>query len=82
MCQPSSEPGRRLRCGIPFYARFSRGRSETNRCKLSVKIPISHHYQFAIDDGRLLHATEEPCRGLRTFEVVYEGNEVGVILSD
>ena len=40
-----------------------------------------HHYQFAIDDGRLLHATEEPCRGLRTFEVVYEGNEVGVMLS-
>lgn len=40
-----------------------------------------HHYQFAIDDGRLLHATEEPCRGLRTFEVVYEGNEVGVMLN-
>lgn len=41
-----------------------------------------HHYQFAIDDGRLLHATEEPCRGLRTFDVVYDGNEVGVMLSD
>ena len=40
-----------------------------------------HHYQFAIDDGRLLHATEEPCRGLRVFEPVYEGNELGVMLS-
>lgn len=41
-----------------------------------------HHYQFAMDDGRLLHATEEPCRGLRTFEVVYEGNEIGVMLEE
>lgn len=41
-----------------------------------------HHYQFAMDDGRLLHATEEPCRGLRTFELVYEGNEVGVALEE
>lgn len=41
-----------------------------------------HQYQFAIDDGRLMHATEEPCRGLRTFEVIYEGNEIGVILDD
>ena len=41
-----------------------------------------HHYQFAITDGRLLHATEERCRGLRTFDVVYEGIEVGVMLED
>ena len=41
-----------------------------------------HQYQFAIDDGRLLHATEEPCRGLRTFDVIYEGNEIGVMLDD
>ena len=41
-----------------------------------------HHYQFAIDDGRLLHATEERCRGLRTFPVVYAGNEVGIMLED
>lgn len=41
-----------------------------------------HQYRFAIADGRLLHATEEPCRGLRTFELVYEGNEVGVILEE
>lgn len=41
-----------------------------------------HQYQFAIDDGRLLHATEEPCRGLRTYELVYEGNEIGLMLED
>jgi nitrite reductase/ring-hydroxylating ferredoxin subunit len=39
-----------------------------------------HLYQFSLHDGRLLHATEEPCRGLRTFELIYEGNEVGVML--
>lgn len=41
-----------------------------------------HNYRFAIDDGRLLHATEDPCRGLRVFDAVYEGNEVGVMLPD
>lgn len=41
-----------------------------------------HQYQFAIDDGRLLHATEEPCRGLQVFPVAYAGNEVGVMLGD
>lgn len=41
-----------------------------------------HGYRFAVDDGRLLLATEEPCRGLQTFPVVYEGNEVGVVLDD
>ena len=44
-----------------------------------IQCPL-HQYRFAIDDGRLLHATEEPCRNLRTFPVVYEGNEVGVVL--
>ena len=42
----------------------------------------AHHYQFAIADGRLLHATEEPCRSLRTYQLVYEGNEVGVMLEE
>mgnify|MGYP003381752608 CR=1 FL=1 len=41
-----------------------------------------HRYQFAIADGRLLHATEEPCRGLRSYPLVYEGNEVGVMLAE
>lgn len=41
-----------------------------------------HHYQFAIAGGQLLHATEESCRGLRTFELIYDGNEVGVMLEE
>lgn len=39
-----------------------------------------HQYRFAIDDGRLIRYSEEPCRNLRIFELVYEGNEVGVVL--
>ncbi|NND68507.1 MAG: Rieske (2Fe-2S) protein [Halioglobus sp.] len=41
-----------------------------------------HGYEFALDDGRVLVATEEPCRGLRTFPIVYEGTEIGVLLPD
>ncbi|MFK8047942.1 MAG: Rieske (2Fe-2S) protein [Halioglobus sp.] len=41
-----------------------------------------HHYQFAINDGHLIQATEEPCRALKTYEVIYEGNEVGLMLDD
>lgn len=47
----------------------------------SIKCSL-HQYQFALTDGRLLHATEGPCRALRTFSVVYAGNEVGVILDE
>jgi nitrite reductase/ring-hydroxylating ferredoxin subunit len=46
-----------------------------------IQCPL-HQYRFALRDGRLLHATEEPCRALRTFAVVYAGNEVGVMLDD
>jgi len=41
-----------------------------------------HQYQFSLADGRVLHATEEPCRALRVFEVVYAGSEVGVMLDE
>ena len=41
-----------------------------------------HQYQFALANGRILHATEEPCRSLRVFDVVYAGNEVGVMLDE
>lgn len=41
-----------------------------------------HHYQFALADGRLLVATKDTCRGLRIFEPIYDGNEVGVMLND
>jgi nitrite reductase/ring-hydroxylating ferredoxin subunit len=39
-----------------------------------------HQYRFGLRDGQLLQVTEEPCRALRTFPVIYEGNEVGVLL--
>jgi nitrite reductase/ring-hydroxylating ferredoxin subunit len=41
-----------------------------------------HQYRFDLVDGRLLHATEAPCRALRIFEVVHAGTEVGVMLED
>jgi len=41
-----------------------------------------HQYEFSLADGRVLHATEEPCRALRTFEIVYAGNEIGVMLDE
>jgi len=45
----------------------------------SITCPL-HQYRFVLRDGALLHATEEPCRALRTYNLVYQGNEVGVIL--
>jgi nitrite reductase/ring-hydroxylating ferredoxin subunit len=41
-----------------------------------------HQYRFALTDGRLLHATEDTCRSMRTFDLVYAGNEVGVMLDE
>lgn len=41
-----------------------------------------HQYQFSLADGRLLHATDGPCRALRAFDVVYAGNEIGVMLGE
>ena len=46
-----------------------------------IQCPL-HQYQFSVTDGHLIHATDEPCRALRTFAVVYEGNEVGVMLDE
>ena len=39
-----------------------------------------HHYRFGIGDGQLRFATEEPCRNLRCYELVYRDNEIGVVL--
>ena len=41
-----------------------------------------HGYRFAISDGRPLRIGEETCRHLRIFELIYEGNEVGLMLDD
>lgn len=45
----------------------------------SITCPL-HGYRFRLEDGSLIQSTEEPCRGLRVFDLVYEGNEVGVML--
>ena len=39
-----------------------------------------HGYQFALSDGQVIRSTEEPCRALRTFLIIYEGNELGTLL--
>ncbi|MBD2859241.1 Rieske 2Fe-2S domain-containing protein [Spongiibacter sp. KMU-158] len=39
-----------------------------------------HGYRFDIRSGDLIHATEEPCRGLRRYELVYRDNVLGVML--
>ena len=39
-----------------------------------------HGYRFNIDDGHLVFASEEQCRGLKRYELVYQQTEVGVIL--
>ncbi|ARN75797.1 Rieske (2Fe-2S) protein [Oceanicoccus sagamiensis] len=39
-----------------------------------------HGYQFDIATGELMVATEAPCRGLKTYELIYQGTEIGVML--
>ena len=39
-----------------------------------------HGYQFDIVTGDLIKAQEEPCRGLKKYELVYLNTEVGVML--
>lgn len=39
-----------------------------------------HGYRFALATGDLLLATEEPCRGLRRYEIVERGTDLGVML--
>ena len=39
-----------------------------------------HGYQFDLASGDLRVATEEPCRGLRKYDVVYRETDLGVTL--
>ena len=39
-----------------------------------------HGYEFDIASGELLAATEEPCRGLKVYEPIYQGTDIGVML--
>lgn len=41
-----------------------------------------HQYRFDLATGAVIAATEEACRPLRVYELVYEGNEVGLLLPD
>ena len=47
----------------------------------SIECPL-HHYRFSLADGLVIASGEQPCRALRTYELVYEGNEVGLMLGD
>lgn len=44
-----------------------------------IQCPL-HGYQFDLVSGTLERFTEEPCRALVTYELVYEAREVGVML--
>ena len=41
-----------------------------------------HGYKFSLSNGSLLHYTEQPCRGLRVWSLVYEGADVGLMWDD
>jgi nitrite reductase/ring-hydroxylating ferredoxin subunit len=41
-----------------------------------------HHYRFSTADGHLIYASEQPCRALRVFTPIYQGNEIGVLLEE
>ena len=45
----------------------------------SLRCPL-HAYRFRLRDGALEHASEEPCRALRRFELVYRDKDVGVMV--
>ena len=44
-----------------------------------VQCPL-HQYRFDLTTGAVVSATEEACRSLRVYELVYEGNEVGLLM--
>jgi nitrite reductase/ring-hydroxylating ferredoxin subunit len=37
-----------------------------------------HGYLFSLQTGACTYYTEGPCRGLKTYQLVYKGDEVGV----
>lgn len=44
-----------------------------------IQCPL-HGYQFELASGSLNRFSEEPCRGLLTYDLVYEAREVGVMI--
>lgn len=39
-----------------------------------------HGYQFALRDGSVRNTSEEACRALRCYDVVYRDTDLGVVL--
>lgn len=44
-----------------------------------VRCPL-HGYRFRLSDGAVIVATEEPCRGLRRYQIVERETDLGVML--
>lgn len=53
--------------------------SESDLQADKLRCPL-HGYQFAIPSGELIFKTEESCRNLKIYDLVYQGHEVGVWL--
>lgn len=45
----------------------------------ALRCPL-HGYRFALATGALLFATEERCRGLRRYDIVERGTDLGVMI--
>ncbi len=41
-----------------------------------------HKYRFDLSTGAVIKASEEACRPLRVYDLVYEGNEIGLLMPD
>ncbi len=46
-----------------------------------VQCPL-HNYRFDLSTGAVIKASEEACRPLRVYDLVYEGNEIGLLMPD
>lgn len=46
-----------------------------------IECPL-HRYRFSLASGELIYASEQPCRALRVYPLVFRGSEVGVMLEE
>lgn len=44
-----------------------------------IRCPL-HGYRFQLGSGTVNYASEEPCRSLKHYELVYQQTEIGVML--
>jgi nitrite reductase/ring-hydroxylating ferredoxin subunit len=51
--------------------------SESDIQENKLRCPL-HGYEFSIPEGTLIKQTEEPCRGLKTYDLIYQERGVGV----